>query len=239
MVLNIHFISVYKKNFKDLRFSLKDWRFVIIVRCEIKYLYLWLKSISREIWDLNARFDVRFAHYWKTAEVCKIVTLMPQPISVLILSRACICANRSDGSSCFLLRSKRQPIPPVKSTSASSVTPPIRASYEPNNLAQSSQDHYQHCHRLSTAVRLSQGELGPVYRGSWSHLTQCSLGQVLLPYQVAFSSIQPFGHNRHELRGCAPFMGGEPATPSNTTLLPPRFTSLPSGILIHAAISPQ
>jgi len=34
------------------------------------------------------------------------------------------------------------------------------------------------------------GELGP-------HLTQCGLGWRLLPYQVASSSIQPFGHNRH------------------------------------------
>ena len=36
------------------------------------------------------------------------------------------------------------------------------------------------------------GELGP-------HLTQCGLGQGLLPYQVASSSIQLFGHNRREL----------------------------------------
>ena len=34
------------------------------------------------------------------------------------------------------------------------------------------------------------GELGP-------HLTQCGLGRGLLPYQVASSSIQPFGGNVH------------------------------------------
>jgi len=35
-----------------------------------------------------------------------------------------------------------------------------------------------------------KGELGP-------HLAQCGMGQGLPPYQVAFWSIQPFGHNRH------------------------------------------
>jgi len=39
------------------------------------------------------------------------------------------------------------------------------------------------------AVPLSR-ELGP-------RLIQCGLGRGLLPYQVASSSIQPFGHNRH------------------------------------------
>ena len=34
------------------------------------------------------------------------------------------------------------------------------------------------------------GELSP-------HLAQCGLGRGLLPYQVASSSIQLFGHNRH------------------------------------------
>jgi len=38
-------------------------------------------------------------------------------------------------------------------------------------------------------------------------LTQCALVRGLLPDQVASSSIQPFGHNRHEPKtgGCAPF----------------------------------
>jgi len=35
-----------------------------------------------------------------------------------------------------------------------------------------------------------RGELGP-------RQIQCGLGRGLLPYQVASSSIQPFGHNRH------------------------------------------
>jgi len=47
-----------------------------------------------------------------------------------------------------------------------------------------------------------RGELGP-------RLTQCGLGRGLLPYQVASSSIQPFGHNRHgEKLGAVPLLGG-------------------------------
>ena len=38
---------------------------------------------------------------------------------------------------------------------------------------------------------LSRWELGPC-------LTQCGLGRSLLPYKVASSFIQLFGHNRHE-----------------------------------------
>ena len=58
-------------------------------------------------------------------------------------------------------------------------------------------------------------------------------------YQAVSSSIQPFGHNSHEPKtgGCAPFRGA--ATPSNTTSPRPRFTSAPSGILIHPAVRPQ
>jgi len=40
------------------------------------------------------------------------------------------------------------------------------------------------------------------------HLTQCHLRWGLPPYQVAFCSIQPFGHNKHRLkfrRCCAPY----------------------------------
>jgi len=45
------------------------------------------------------------------------------------------------------------------------------------------------------------GELGP-------RLLQCGLGRGLLPYQVASSFIQPFGHNRHEQKtGCTPLGG--------------------------------
>jgi len=74
------------------------------------------------------------------------------------------------------------------------------------------------------------GELGP-------RLTQCGLGRGLLPCQVASSSIQRFGHNAHEPKtgGCAPFRGAA-ATPSNTTWPGPRFTSEPSGILIHPSV---
>jgi len=62
-------------------------------------------------------------------------------------------------------------------------------------------------------------------------------GRDLLPYQVASSSIQPFGHNRHgsKTRGAVPLLEGD-ATPSNTTSPGPRFTSVPSGILIHPAV---
>jgi len=73
------------------------------------------------------------------------------------------------------------------------------------------------------------GELGP-------RLIQCGLGRDLLPYQVASSSIQPFGHNIHEPKtgGCA-LLGGA-ATPYNTTSPRPTFTSVPNGILIHPAV---
>ena len=45
-----------------------------------------------------------------------------------------------------------------------------------------------------------RGDLGP-------RLIQCGLGRGLIPYQAASSSIQLFGHNRHEPKtgGCAPF----------------------------------
>jgi len=53
------------------------------------------------------------------------------------------------------------------------------------------------------AVSLLQGgELAP-------RQTQCGLGQGLLMYEVASSSIQPIDHNRHGSKtgACAPFMG--------------------------------
>jgi len=54
-----------------------------------------------------------------------------------------------------------------------------------------------------------EGCCAPFAEGAGSHLTQCGLGQVLLPYQVASSSIQLFSHNGHEPKtgGCAPFWG--------------------------------
>jgi len=74
-------------------------------------------------------------------------------------------------------------------------------------------------------VPLSRRELGP-------RLTQRGLGRGLLPYQVASSSIQPFGYNRHEWKtgGCAPFRGGA-ATPSNTTSPGPNWHLDPSSHL--------
>jgi len=72
-----------------------------------------------------------------------------------------------------------------------------------------------------------RGELGP-------RLIQRGLrrGLGLLPYKAASSSIQPVGHhNRHEPKtGCVPFLG-RAATPSNTSPRP-RFTFVPSNILI-------
>jgi len=48
------------------------------------------------------------------------------------------------------------------------------------------------------------GEQGP-------RLTQCGMGGGLLPYQVASSSIQLFGHNRHgpKIGGPHPLWGRE------------------------------
>jgi len=74
-------------------------------------------------------------------------------------------------------------------------------------------------------------------RGAGTHLIQCSLGRHPLPYQVASSSIHPFGYNRHEAK-TVPLLRGV-VTPSNTTSPGPIFTSVPSGILIHAAVWPQ
>jgi len=67
-------------------------------------------------------------------------------------------------------------------------------------------------------------------------LTECGLGRGLLPYQVTSSSIQPFGHNyRH-----GPKIGWrEAGSPSQTKSPGPRPISIPSGILIHAAVWPQ
>jgi len=80
-----------------------------------------------------------------------------------------------------------------------------------------------------------RGDLGP-------RLTQCGLGRRLLPYQVASSSIQPYGHNRHGPNigwgGCAFFLGVA-GSPSNTKSHGPRPTSIPSGILVHPAVWPQ
>jgi len=62
------------------------------------------------------------------------------------------------------------------------------------------------------------------------YLTQCGLGRGLPPYQVASWSIQPFNHNRHELK-----IGGA-RSPSNTMRPGLRPTSMPSFILIHHTV---
>ena len=84
------------------------------------------------------------------------------------------------------------------------------------------------------AVHLGGVELG-------LHLTQCCPGRGLTSYQVAFWSIQPFGHKKHgpKIGGCAPFWGGRAGSPSSTMWPDPRPTTIPSGILTHAAIWPQ
>jgi len=73
-------------------------------------------------------------------------------------------------------------------------------------------------------------------------LTQCGLGRGLLSYQVASSSIQPFGHNRHGPKigwmGGLPFSGGA-KSPSNTKSPGPRPTSIPSRISVHPAVWPR
>jgi len=81
---------------------------------------------------------------------------------------------------------------------------------------------------------LSREELGP-------HLTQRGLGRGLLPYQVAASSFQLFGHNRHGPKiwwGLHLFSGGA-GSHSNTKSPRPRPTSIPTGILVHPTVWPQ
>jgi len=63
-----------------------------------------------------------------------------------------------------------------------------------------------------------------------------------MPCQVPASSIQPFGHNKHgpKIWGLHPsFWGGGAGFPSNTKSPGHRPTSIPSGIVIYAAIWPQ
>ena len=79
-------------------------------------------------------------------------------------------------------------------------------------------------------------------RGLGPHLTQSRLGWGLPPCQVPASSIQPFGRNKHwpKIWGlCPPFGEGRAGSPSNTKSPGPRPSSIPSDILIHAAIWPQ
>jgi len=75
-----------------------------------------------------------------------------------------------------------------------------------------------------------------------TRLIQSDLGRGLLPYQVASSSIQLFGHNRHGSTigwgGYALFLGVA-GSPSNTKSPVLRPTCIPSGILMHPAVWPQ
>jgi len=80
----------------------------------------------------------------------------------------------------------------------------------------------------------------PLSRGAGTSLIQCGWPGphcIRLQYQVASSSIQPFGYNRDEAK-TVPLLGGA-ATPSNTMSPGQRFTSVPSGTLIHPAVWPQ
>jgi len=67
--------------------------------------------------------------------------------------------------------------------------------------------------------------------------------QPVQPWQLLSSSSdeQPFGHNRHgtKIGGVCPIGGGVGWSPSNIMWPRPRPTSLPSGILIHPAVSSQ
>jgi len=80
-----------------------------------------------------------------------------------------------------------------------------------------------------------RAELGP-------RLIQCGLGRALLSYQVASLSIQPFGHNKQAKNWVVvgvPSVLVVAGSRSNTKSPGPRPTSIPSCILIYAAIWPQ
>jgi len=82
----------------------------------------------------------------------------------------------------------------------------------------------------------------PLHRQLGPRLIQCGLGRGSLPYQVASSSIQPFGHNRNGPKigeGAPPPFWGGAGSPSNIKSPGPSPTSIQSGLLIHAAIWPQ
>jgi len=75
------------------------------------------------------------------------------------------------------------------------------------------------------------------------HLTQSPLSWGLPPYQVASWCMQPFGHNRNGPKigeGALPPFFVEVERGLHLTQSPElRPSSIPSGILIHAAIWPQ
>jgi len=95
--------------------------------------------------------------------------------------------------------------------------------------------HNIHGPKRGGAAMLLSRELEP-------RLTQWALDRGLLPDQVASSSIQPFGHNRHRLKigwGRCAFFLGVAGSPSNTKSPGPRPTSTQSGILVDPAVWPQ
>ena len=67
-------------------------------------------------------------------------------------------------------------------------------------------------------------------------ITECGLGRGLLPYQVASSFIQPFGHNRH-----GPKIGWAWVCSFFWVSWVPieHKVAIPSGILVHPAVWPQ
>ena len=85
--------------------------------------------------------------------------------------------------------------------------------------------HNRHGPKRWGTLCLFRAELGP-------RLIQCGLGRGLLPYQVAPSSIQPFGHNKHGpqngWRWVCPLFWEVAGSPSNTKSSRPRPTSIPT-----------
>jgi len=96
---------------------------------------------------------------------------------------------------------------------------------------------------MGRKLRTGRGALPPFGgRGLGPHPTQSHLGRGLRPCQVPASSLQPLGRIKHgpKIWGAQPpFWGGGAGYPSNTKSPGPRPTSIPSDILIHAAIWPQ
>jgi len=134
---------------------------------------------------------------------------------------------------------------------------------------QAAPHHCHHVYKTSTVAEMGDrghnrhglkggGALCPFCGGAGSPSSTCGVDRALLPYQVAYSSTQPFGHNIHgpKTGGCAPFSGGElrphlgqklggrlcrfflggAGSPSNTKSPVPRPTSTQSGILVHPAV---
>jgi len=93
--------------------------------------------------------------------------------------------------------------------------------------------HNRHGPKRGAAVPLSQGGLGP-------RLTQRGLVCFRTKWRLHPASRLATTHLGQKL-GAVPLLrgGSGAATSSNTTSPGPRFTSVPSGILIHPAIWPQ